>query len=313
MKIAVVGYGNLGKAIAKRQAELPGFELVGIFSRRKVKSEFARVFAMGELDKFKGKLDALLLAGGSSGDLPIFSPKLAESFNIVDSFDTHAGIKEHYERVDAAAKSGKTSAIISCGWDPGLFSVIRFFGKSFLSPVETASFWGRGVSQGHSEAIKRIDGVLHAIEYTVPKELYVNKALSGERVNSKNAHLRECYVVAESEREHEIEEKIKNIPEYFQGYETRVHFIDEKEFLKRHNKAFHGGRVISFGKTSKEEKATALMDFKLEINSNPEFTAGIMLAYSRAVKHFSDLNIFGAKTPLQVPPSFLGGDIFNIL
>jgi diaminopimelate dehydrogenase len=314
MKTAIVGYGNLGKALAKRQSISRDFELLGIFSRRKIESPFAPTFEMGELEKFRGKVDCLLLAGGSFSDLPKISPVLAKDFNIVDSFDTHAKIKNHFLRVDEAARRGKTAAIISCGWDPGLFSLFRFLGSAFLSDAKISSFWGRGVSQGHSEAIKRIDGVKYAIEYTVPKSEAINSAFKGVVCDAKSSHGRECYVVAEEGRDREIEEKIKNIPEYFLGYETRVNFISKKTFFKEHNKSFHGGRVISFGKTSDEEDSVATMELSVKMNSNPEFTAGIMLAYARAAKKLCELKIFGAKTPLDVPPSFLSEDeLFNVI
>ncbi len=315
MKIAIVGYGNLGKALEKRAFINGGFETVGVFSRRNVKTRFLPSYPQECLSEFKGKIDCLLLAGGSSSDLPTLSPKLAKDFNIVDSFDTHPKIREHFSKVNEAAKSGKHSAIISCGWDPGLFSVFRFLGKSFLEEAKISSFWGRGVSQGHSEAIKNIDGVKYAVEYTVPKDTAINRALLGNGdCDAKSSHVRECYVVAEHGREAEIEEKIKSIPEYFLGYETQVNFISEKEFIECHNKAFHGGRVISFGKTSNETEDVATMELKVKMSSNPSFTAGIMLAYARAAKRFFDLKLFGAKTPLDVPPSFFGeNDLFDFI
>ncbi len=314
MKIAVVGYGNLGKAIAKRQKMDSNFELVGIFSRRKTESSFAPVYHADEIYNFKDKVDCLLLAGGSSKDLPNISPLLAKDFNIVDSFDIHAKIKAHYFKVNESAMWGNLAAIISCGWDPGLFSLFRHLSMAFLSEANISSFWGRGVSQGHSEAIRRIEGVRYAIEYTAPKEEAVKNAFLGINSDAKISHVRECYVVSESGLEMEIEEKIKNMPEYFLGYETIVNFISEEEFLKSHNLNFHGGRVISVGKTGSENDNVATMALSVEMSSNPEFTASIMLAYARAAKRLFDLKIFGAKTSLEVPPSFLfDGQLFNLL
>lgn len=314
MKIGVVGYGNLGKAIAKRASLEKDFELLGIFSRRNISSLIAPVYSMEELKNFKDMIDCLLLAGGSSSDLPHLSPMLVKDFNIVDSFDNHKKIREHFQNVDFAAISKGHVAVISAGWDPGLFSLFRLLGKSFFIDARLSSFWGKGVSQGHSEAIKRIDGVRHAVEYTVPKENTINEARMGISCDVKKSHIRECYVVAESSREREIEEKIKAIPEYFLGYETVVNFISEEEFLKSHNLAYHGGRVISFGKTGAEQNDVALMEIAVKMSSNPDFTAGIMLLYARAAKRFFDMGDFGAKTPLHVPPSFLySGDLFDFI
>ncbi len=314
MKIGIVGFGNLGKGIAKRASFSEEFELVGIFSRRKINSSFAPVYRMEELYGFKERIDCLLLAGGSFSDLPSFSPALAKDFNIVDSFDTHAKIKEHFLKIDSAAASGSHAAIISAGWDPGIFSLFRLLGKSLFLDAKLSTFWGRGVSQGHSEAIKRVDGVKYAIEYTVPKESAMDKARYGISCDAKKAHIRECYVVAEAGREREIEEKIKTIPEYFLGYETIVNFVSEEEFLERHNLAYHGGRVISFGKTGSEESDAATIELSIKMDSNPDFTAGIMLAYARAAKRFFDMGDFGAKTPLHVPLSFLyNEELFDLI
>lgn len=314
MKIGVVGYGNLGKAIAKLSRERKDVELLGIFSRRSVSSEYAPVYSIGELYNFKDKLDCLLLAGGSFSDLPKLSPRLAMDFNIVDSFDNHKMAKEHFENVNARALSGKHSAIVSAGWDPGLFSLFRIIGKSFFPNAAVSSFWGRGVSQGHSEAIRRIDGVKYAVEYTVPKDEEIKKAREGIVCDAKCAHVRECYVVAEEGRFSEIEEKIKAIPEYFRGYETIVNFITEEEFLKRHNKLYHGGRVIFCEKTDAESEEKFTMELSLGMTSNPELTASILLTYAKASKRLFDMCDFGAKTPLHVPPSLLfDGDLFDLI
>lgn len=314
MKIGIVGYGNLGKGIAKRASFSEAFELLGIFSRRNVSSPYAPVYKMEDLYKFKEEIDCLLLAGGSFSDLPTLSPRLAMDFNIVDSFDTHAKIKEHFEKVDFAAKSGKHSAIISAGWDPGLLSVFRLYAKSILADAKISSFWGKGVSQGHSEAIKRIKGVKRAIQYTVPKDDAISDALRGKESQAQKSHVRECFVVANAGCEKEIEEKIKSIPEYFFGYETKVVFLSEEEFLKEHNKTYHGGRVISFGKTGDSAEDVATLDLSLKMSSNPDFTAGIMLAYANAAKHFYDAGDFGAKTPFDVAPALLyKGFLYNLL
>ena len=314
MKIGIVGYGNLGKALLECAGASEGVEVIGVFSRRSVNLGEVPVFSQEELRDFDGKIDCLLLALGSSSDLPRDTARFARGFNVVDSFDNHAKIKEHYLRVDAAAKEGGHTAIISSGWDPGLLSLIRLFGKSFLEEAaRISSFWGRGVSQGHSEAIRKIPGVKMAVQYTVPREEAINEALLGKApVGAKASHIRECYVVAEAGREAEIEEKIKSIPEYFLGYETKVFFVGEEEFLKNHLTSYHGGRVVSFGRTGKS--ASAAMDFKLKMDSNPAFTAGIMLAYARAAKRLYELRDFGAKTVFDVPPSMLfDGELFKLL
>jgi len=306
MKIGIIGYGNLGKALERGARLSSEFEIVGIFSRRNIKAKYAKVFNSNTVFKYENVIDCLLLAGGSSHDLPVMSPALAKKFNIVDSFDRHSEIKEHFDKVNASALAGNHSAIVSCGWDPGLFSIMRLFGKSFLNDCRISSFWGRGVSQGHSEAIRKIDGVKYAIQYTVPKTEAINEALAGKKPeNAKEAHIRECYVVADSAKQREIEEEIRNIPEYFKGYETHVNFISESEFLNKHQRMFHGGRVISFGETGGENKGTAIMDFQIKMDSNPDFTAGIMLAYARAVKRLYDMKNYGAKTPFHVPPYLL--------
>ena len=315
MKIGIVGYGNLGKSLESISTLEKEFELVGVFSRRKITAKYAKAFSFESVYKFKNVIDCLLLAGGSSSDLPLMSPSFVKDFNIIDSFDKHSNIREHFEAVDESAKAGKHVGIISCGWDPGLLSVIRLLGNSFISNAETSTFWGKGVSQGHSEAIKRIQGVKYAVQYTVPKENAMKSAINGEKgTPPKESHIRECYVVSDCENKGLIEEKIKAIPEYFSGYETYVNFITEEEFFKQHNSNHHGGRVISFGKTNARSDNSAIIDFKLKISSNPDFTARIMLAYARAAKKLSDMQIFGAKTPLDIPPSFLlSEDIFSFM
>ena len=314
MKIGIVGYGNLGKGIAKRASVSDEFEIVGIFSRRKISSDFAPVYKIEKVYSFKKKIDCLLLAGGSSSDLPLFSPLFAKDFNIVDSFDNHEKVREHFESVNLSAQKGERVAIISAGWDPGIFSAFRILGKSILIDAKLSSFWGKGISQGHSEAIKRIDGVKNAVQYTIPKEEAISEALLGNIRESKKSHVRICYVVAEPLREREIEEKIKSIPGYFKGYETNVNFISDKEFREQHNSLYHGGRVISFGKTGLENQDVATMEISLKMNANPDFTAGIMLAYARAVKRFFDIRDYGAKTPLQVPLEYIyKGDFFEFI
>ena len=315
MKIGIVGYGNLGRGLAERASLSDEFSLVGIFSRRNLTSPFSPVFKINEISSFKGRLDCLLLAGGSSSDLPKYTPLFAKDFNVVDSFDDHKRAKEHFERVDAEARAGKRSAIISAGWDPGIFSIFRLLTESFLFDAKTSSFWGRGVSQGHSEAIRKIDGVKNAIQYTIPKKEAIKEALRGIPQDDKKSHVRECFVVAESSsRQRKIEEKIKAIPGYFEGYQTKVNFISEKELLEEHTKLYHGGRVISLGKVSAQKSDTATMDLSLKMTSNPGFTAGIMLAYARAAKRFFDIGDYGAKTPLEVPPSFVSTcDLFKLL
>lgn len=316
MRIGIVGYGNLGKAIELRAQQTDEFEIAAVFSRRKIQ-EKDYIYPLEAVDSFKGKIDCLLLAGGSSSDLPHMSPMFAEDFNVVDSFDTHSLVKKHYLNVDISAKRGNHSAIICCGWDPGFFSIFRLYVNSFLENAKVSSFWGKGVSQGHTEAIKRIDGVIDAVQYTVPLEDAVESAFRGEDIYTvKSSHMRECYVAAVPGFEREIEEKIKRIPGYFDGYKTRVFFIKQEELLKEHSKKFHAGRVVAYSKSTFGDENEVRTSLNLSMDSNPEFTAGIMLSFARAAKILFEKEIFGAKTPFDIPPSYLlprNNDTFNLL
>lgn len=314
MKIAVAGYGNLGKAAALAVLESKGDELVGVFSRRSAEKigapENVRVFPFELLPLFDDAIDVVINCMGSAHDLPETTPFIASYFNVVDSFDTHAKIPEHFQNVNKAALMSKKTAVISVGWDPGLFSLARIYMESVMPESKTYTFWGRGVSQGHTDAIRSIDGVLFAREYTVPVESAKQSVQSGRLFPNEpeRLHRRICYVVAKQDADKEkIKSEIVNMPEYFKGYETQVNFITLDDFLLEHKSMAHAGSVIAL---RKGEEGTDRLEFSLSSPSNPQITAGILLAYSRACVRLNRKNDCGCKSVFDVPPAelFNGGE-----
>ena len=311
IRIGIAGYGNLGRGVETAIQKNPDLQLVGIFTRRAPESVspcFAEtaVFHMDSLSDFQDKIDVLILCGGSKDDLPQQGPVLASQFNIVDSFDTHARIPEYYASVDAPATASKKTALISIGWDPGMFSINRLFGEALLPDGETYTFWGKGLSQGHSDAIRRVDGVKAGVQYTIPSNDAIEQVLSGARpvLSTKDKHTRECYVVlAEGADAAAVEQAIVTMPDYFADYNTTVNFIDEATLAKDHQRMPHGGFVIRSGNTSDEQKQ--VLEFSLKLDSNPEFTASILVAYARACYRLNQMQQYGAKTAYDVAPGLL--------
>ena len=294
MNIAIYGYGNLGKGVEYSVKQNKDMELFGVFTRRNPDSvktvTGAKVYKAEEILNYKEKIDVLIICGGRATDLPAMSPMLAENFNIVDSFDTHADIPLHFERVDAAAKKGSTVALISAGWDPGLFSLNRLYASAILPDGKDYTFWGKGVSQGHSDAIRRIDGVIDARQYTCPVDSALERVRGGENpeLSTREKHTRLCYVVAEEGADKErIEAEIKNMPKYFADYDTTVNFISLEELERDHKGIPHGGFVIRCGKTGVNSENSHIIEYSLKLDSNPEFTASVIVAYARAAYRLS--------------------------
>ena len=312
MKIAIYGYGNLGRGVEAAIKYNPDMELVGVFTRRNpdslVTASGASVYSAEELKSFVGKIDVLILCGGSATDLPEMTPALAEYFNVVDSFDTHAKIPTHFEATDAAALKGGHTALISAGWDPGLFSLARLYSEAALPEGNTYTFWGRGISQGHSDAIRRIEGVVDARQYTVPISSALELVRSGKNplLTTREKHLRECYVVAEEGADlAAIEEKIKTMPNYFADYDTTVNFISLEELREKHGGMPHGGSVIRSGVSGLLGDGAHTVEFSLKLSSNPEFTGSVLVAYARAVYKRYLKGDFGCKTVLDIAPADL--------
>ena len=311
IKIAVLGYGNLGRGVELAARNSKDLELTAVFSRRnpsEVKTCGASVFSADEILSHKGKFDVLVLCGGSATDLPTQTPEFAQSFNVVDSFDTHAKIPEHFAAVDAAAKKGGNVGIIAVGWDPGLFSLNRLFGESVLENGSSYTFWGKGVSQGHSDAIRRIEGVVDARQYTVPIESALGRVRAGEnpKLSTREKHLRECYVVAEEGADKaRIEKEIKTMPNYFADYDTSVHFIDLATLKKEHGGIPHGGFVLRSGATGERGENKHLIEFSLKLDSNPEFTASVLVAYARAAYRLAQKGERGAFSVFDIAPALL--------
>ncbi len=310
IKIGVVGYGNLGKGVENAVKFNKDIELVAIFTRRepaKLKvSSNTKVFSVDDIEQWKDKIDVLVLCGGSATDLVLQTPKYAKMFNVVDSFDTHAKIPEHFNKVDKIAKASKTVAIISVGWDPGLFSLNRMLGNTFLPDGKDYTFWGKGVSQGHSDAIRRIPGVKTAKQYTIPMASALEAVRSGKKPNltTRQKHRRECFVVAEEGADkNKIEQAIKTMPNYFSEYDTTVNFISEEEFSKNHLGMSHGGFVIRSGTTS--QNMNHLIEFSIKLDSNPEFTSSILIAYARATYRLAKEGQCGCKTIFDIAPAYL--------
>ncbi len=312
MKIAIYGYGNLGKGVECAVKYHTDCELVCVFTRRPPETvktvSGVPVYHTDKIDEFIGKIDVLILCGGSATDLPEMTPALAEKFNVIDSFDTHARIPEHFASVDLAAKKNGHTALISAGWDPGLFSISRVYSSAVLPNGADYTFWGRGVSQGHSDAIRRIDGVLDARQYTVPVPEAIEAVRAGECpvLTTREKHKRECYVVAEDGADKErIEREIKTMPNYFADYDTTVTFITAEELKQNHKGLPHGGSVIRSGITGFNGENKHTIEYKLTLDSNPEFTSSVLVAYARAVCRMAERAQYGCKTVLDVAPGDL--------
>ncbi len=312
MKIGIYGYGNLGRGVEAALRQNTDMEIVGVFSRRdpaKVKTVTGiPVYSASLAEDFATEIDVMIICGGSATDLPEMTPMLAKHFNVVDSFDTHARIPEHFANVDAAAKAAGHTALISAGWDPGLFSLARLYMNTVLPEGKDYTFWGRGVSQGHSDAIRRIPGVADARQYTVPVPSALESARSGENpdLSTRQKHTRECYVVAEEGADRaKIEQLIKEMPNYFADYDTTVTFITAEEMKRDHAELPHGGQVIRSGSTGEGGKHKHVMEFSLKLDSNPEFTASVLVACARAVGRMNGRGDFGCKTLFDVAPADL--------
>lgn len=310
MKIGIYGYGNLGKGVEYCASQNDDISVFGVFTRRNPESVKtvlgAKVFPAGEAAKYKDDIDVMIICGGSATDLPELTPVLAKDFSVVDSFDTHPKIPEHFKAVDEAAKESNTLALISAGWDPGMFSLSRIYAESILPCGETYTFWGKGVSQGHSDAVRRIKGVLDARQYTIPKEEALDAVRSGSNPNltTRDKHLRECFVVAAPDADrNEIERAIKNMPDYFADYDTVVHFISADEMKKNHSELPHGGFVIRSGKSGNGDCHNHTIEYKLTLDSNPEFTAGVLIAAARAVYKKKQRGETGCITLFDVSPA----------
>jgi len=320
IRIGILGYGNLGKGVERAIKYNEDMELIAIFTRRNP-SELktatnAKVVSICEVESWKDKIDVMILCGGSASDLPIQTPKYAKNFNVIDSFDTHAKILEHFKNVDKSAREGKKLALISCGWDPGAFSLNRLMAESFLPNGDTYTFWGEGVSQGHSDAIRRIEGVKNAVQYTVPIEKTIERVRNGENpiLETREKHLRRCYVVLnEGADSRKIEEQIKSMPNYFADYDTEVYFISEEELKEKHSSMPHGGFVIRSGITDEEKKTNQIIEYSLKLDSNPEFTGSVLVAYARAIYKLSKKNEVGAKTIFDIAPSLLSNKTYEEL
>ena len=313
LNIGIYGYGNLGKGVEAAVSLNDDTKLVGVFTRRdpesvRIATDGVGVYRTSDLDRFKNEIDVLIICGGSATDLPEMTPALANDFNVIDSFDTHAKIPEHFDNVDAAAKAGDKIAMISGGWDPGLFSLARLYMNSVLPVGCDYTFWGRGVSQGHSDAIRRIKGVADARQYTVPVESAVEAVRNGEDpvLTTREKHTRECFVVAEEGADLAyIENAIKTMPNYFADYDTTVHFISAEEMARDHSALPHGGSVIRSGKTGFGQENTHVCEFSLKLDSNPEFTGSVLVAFARAIKKMYDRGDRGCKTVFDVAPADL--------
>ena len=312
IRVAILGYGNLGRGVEAAMPYNPDMQLVGVFTRRPpetVKTLTAvPVYHVDDLLAKQSDIDVLILCGGSATDLPVQSPEWARCFNIVDSFDNHSKIPEHFAAVDAAASEGGKTALISAGWDPGLFSLQRLLGNCVLPNGQDYTFWGKGVSQGHSDAIRRIAGVKDAKQYTIPIEAALERVRAGENpeLTAREKHLRECFVVAEEGADlARIEREIKTMPAYFEPYDTTVHFISQEELERDHGGIPHGGFVLRSGVTGLKGETKQLVEFKLTLGSNPEFTSSVLVACARAVVRMDKAGMHGCKTIFDVPPAWL--------
>ncbi|MGL4798332.1 MAG: diaminopimelate dehydrogenase [Cellulosilyticaceae bacterium] len=313
IKVGIVGYGNIGRGVEASLNQNPDMELVAVFTRRSpedliIQTTTAKVEHMDNILNYKGIIDVMILCGGSATDLPVQTPEIAANFNTIDSFDTHAKIPAYFEAVNGAAAPAGTTSIISVGWDPGLFSMIRMMSGAILPVGEDYTFWGKGISQGHSDAIRRVEGVKDGRQYTIPMDQAIEAVRSGANpsLTTREKHLRECFVVAhEGADTAKIEETIKNMPNYFSDYDTIVHFISEDELKENHSKMPHGGFVFRSGTTGFNNENKEIIEFSLKLDSNPEFTGSALVAYARAAVRMNKEGMVGAKSVFDVPLSYL--------
>lgn len=313
IRVGILGYGNLGRGVECAIKQNPDMELKAVFTRRSPESvqiltAGVPVLKVEDAEKMKEEIDVMILCGGSATDLPVQTPEFSKWFNVVDSFDTHAKIPEHFEAVDAVAKAAGKVAVISAGWDPGMFSLMRVYAMASLPQGDNYTFWGTGVSQGHSDAIRRIEGVKDARQYTIPVESALEAVRSGQapELSTREKHTRECYVVVEDGADQaKIETEIKTMPNYFSDYDTTVHFITEEELKKDHSRLPHGGFVLRSGKTGWNEENNHVIEYSLKLDSNPEFTSSIIVAYARAAYRMNQEGQNGCKTVFDIAPSYL--------
>lgn len=313
VRIGIYGYGNLGRGVESAIRQNGDMELVAVFTRRDpsklaIATEGVKVCHTDDALKMIDDIDVMILCGGSATDLPVQTPELSNYFNVVDSFDTHARIPEHFANVDASAKASGKVALISVGWDPGMFSLNRLYASAVLPEGKDYTFWGRGVSQGHSDAIRRVEGVLDAKQYTIPVESVLESVRNGENpeLTTRQKHIRECFVVAKEGADlARIENEIKTMPNYFADYDTTVHFITLEELKRDHSGIPHGGFVIRSGKTGLNSEHNHIIEYSLKLDSNPEFTASVIVSYARAAYRLNQEGISGCKTVLDIPPAYL--------
>ena len=313
IKIGILGYGNLGRGVECAVKQNDDMELVAVFTRRnpedvKILTETATVCNVADVEDWKDKIDVMIICGGSATDLPKQTPVYAKMFNVIDSFDTHARIPEHFANVDAAAKEGGHVGIISVGWDPGMFSLNRLYANAILPDGNDYTFWGKGVSQGHSDAIRRVEGVKDGKQYTIPVEAALEAVRNGENpeLTTRQKHTRECFVVLEEGADAaKVEEEIKTMPNYFSDYDTTVHFISEEELKKNHSGIPHGGFVIRTGKTGWNKENNHVIEYSLKLDSNPEFTSCVIVAYARAAYRLYKEGQSGCKTVFDIAPAYL--------
>lgn len=310
IKLGIIGYGNLGKGAVEAIKNTNDMELVAIFTRRdpstlQISEPGVKAAHIDEVEDYQDKIDVMLLCGGSATDLPEQTPQFAKLFNTVDSYDTHAKIPEYYQSVNEVAENSNTTAVISVGWDPGLFSINRVMAEAILPSGENYTFWGKGLSQGHSDAVRRVNGVKNGVQYTIPSKDAIEKVRSGSNpeLSTSEKHNRVCYIVPEDGADKAaIENEIKTMPNYFADYNTEVHFITEEELKRDHSKAPHGGFVIRGGNTGDNNQ---IYEFSLKLDSNPEFTASVLVAYARAAHRLSEEKQFGAKTVYDIAPGYI--------
>lgn len=313
IRVGILGYGNLGRGIECAIKQNDDMELVAVFTRRnpadvKILTDGVKVYSVNDAVNMKDDIDVMILCGGSATDLPKQTPEYVKYFNVIDSFDTHAKIPEHFEAVDTAAKQSGKIAMISVGWDPGMFSLNRLYASAVLSDGKDYTFWGKGVSQGHSDAVRRIEGVKNAKQYTIPVDAALEAVRSGSNpeLSTREKHTRECFVVAEDGADKaRIENEIKTMPNYFADYDTTVHFISEEEFNANHSGIPHGGFVIRTGKTGWNGENNHVIEYSLKLDSNPEFTSSVLVAYARAAYRMNKEGISGCKTVFDVAPAYL--------
>ena len=313
IKIGILGYGNLGRGVECAVKQNDDMELVAVFTRRnpedvKILTETATVCNVADVEDWKDKIDVMIICGGSATDLPKQTPVYAKMFNVIDSFDTHARIPEHFANVDAAAKEGGHVEIISVGWDPGMFSLNRLYANAILPDGNDYTFWGKGVSQGHSDAIRRVEGVKDGKQYTIPVEAALEAVRNGENpeLTTRQKHTRECFVVLEEGADAaKVEEEIKTMPNYFSDYDTTVHFISEEELKANHSGIPHGGFVLRSGKTGWDGENKHLIEYSLKLDSNPEFTSSVLIAYARAAYRLASEGQSGCKTVFDIAPAYL--------